>query len=1445
MAATTTTRLNDLPAPSAVCMDRATLPEVPRKEELLRSWREDAAPTTTKVAPAPPKTTPSTPNQQALPVAQVLSFFQQAVGPLFVPQPEETEGQFIGSDTASTAASTIPDPLSPPQNHKRGLFKRFKKKDHLLSVPPIDIESVEDGEFVVLDYELVATACTPAEEEEEYQRCWEEAMVNSRTCHGAAQSGVRKGVKHIRKWIKRRNQKEEEQHNISERSAQSYLSTDSHISTASAPPNRKSKRKLRRKNRRKQRPTTPPLATVVPQAQAVQCVPFSHEITSSLSFGAAVHHVSMVEELAREDDVVRIQNVTREEFDSQDDLICQINQALEEDYSCPVEYPPPPVYPIFPKEEVIEETHQLKKQCREIIEEVKMHLRKCSESSLTLPVEEVRDVVEEMRSQDAVKPELAETTNELIASVDAEPSQLPKNEEQLEQVTPTESITIQTQTLEDDEEEELPIIEELERIYNHQLKLILVGSSSKSTLASSLSSSSSSLISTWTPSPEIQFSIWNVPSNTPQHSLRDLSSACYSNHALYIVTWDGAMHDPSTFMPCNNDNGYQFEVQCSKVTQSLQRDLDACVLPDLYPLIHSDKQAVIVPVLTFDRTSEEGDVARRAKVFHDRMQSLIRDGLYIKNVSLLSREKGMYQKEGMEQLRQSLMQLSSSASFPQLGKHVPRLTLTIQDIVQDLRARNCKVASLDLLMQSLAEEEYDDGCAVKRQQVISSLLFLCSIGQVLYYKDSKEASLQDFVILDVEWFMGAASCVLSRDWKRELVKWRRMSSFMSSSSSLDESLPLRQSRLLSEDLCVSSSSLEEKKMEEGDGYQSIHTRPLCNILSNCAAITTEDSDIMWHSMNFMREAVENAYPTSSSDYEEQSKALFSYLRCLLVHHGVFVPVPIAILENDGAKSSTSFLLPSLFPEIPSNAWSYKTRDAYKTTLSHSWLFHDVVLPLSSLMPHIMATVLKDVANYSFSSSSADSNKDSVLKMKDFHCWKSAFLLELRLITTQATTGERTQSRVEIFAHLGAADSESCVASKMMTDSMRRLAVSAKGEVGSGGCKIWEGGYKLVLQSVERAINEYKSQHSQDCGKVEREIVCYKCLTRYHHDAAATLNYERVRDKTNRNETIRCQRGCLLNSAALCGISGRGADETLLPLSSLVSHENSVRPGKLAKDLMGGVVLIGLWDGDEKKIISAGTGFIADRKQGLVITASHVLMKMEQGHKKFGRDYFGLKKGKAVIGVIPRSSDGSRSSKAVFRYFAEIISKDVEHMDACVLRITTRMKEDVGGQGEGCGDQPETSLVKGEGLTQLKMNQKFAIEELVRILGYNQGGEGLFKKGEYIFRTLDVVRGYVSSEFENDIGVNMVEAEGLGSDGQMTSTSGIFRPTREIVVRCPTIPGHSGGPCVNHDGKVIGIVSRQDPVESERCYLVPASELEVLMENARGVLNRKPMDLMQS
>jgi V8-like Glu-specific endopeptidase len=61
----------------------------------------------------------------------------------------------------------------------------------------------------------------------------------------------------------------------------------------------------------------------------------------------------------------------------------------------------------------------------------------------------------------------------------------------------------------------------------------------------------------------------------------------------------------------------------------------------------------------------------------------------------------------------------------------------------------------------------------------------------------------------------------------------------------------------------------------------------------------------------------------------------------------------------------------------------------------------------------------------------------------------------------------------------------------------------------------------------------------------------------------------------------------------------------------------------------------------------------------------------------------------------------------------------------------------------------------------------------------------------------------------------------------------FKPREEIVVICPTIGGHSGGPCVNQQGEVIGILSRADPAENQRCYLVPATEWKALVKKAKN------------
>ena len=50
------------------------------------------------------------------------------------------------------------------------------------------------------------------------------------------------------------------------------------------------------------------------------------------------------------------------------------------------------------------------------------------------------------------------------------------------------------------------------------------------------------------------------------------------------------------------------------------------------------------------------------------------------------------------------------------------------------------------------------------------------------------------------------------------------------------------------------------------------------------------------------------------------------------------------------------------------------------------------------------------------------------------------------------------------------------------------------------------------------------------------------------------------------------------------------------------------------------------------------------------------------------------------------------------------------------------------------------------------------------------------------------------------------------------------PRFEIVVNTSlTIAGQSGSPCVNQAGQVIGILSRADPADKQRCYLVPTRE----------------------
>lgn len=249
------------------------------------------------------------------------------------------------------------------------------------------------------------------------------------------------------------------------------------------------------------------------------------------------------------------------------------------------------------------------------------------------------------------------------------------------------------------------------------------------------------------------------------------------------------------------------------------------------------------------------------------------------------------------------------------------------------------------------------------------------------------------------------------------------------------------------------------------------------------------------------------------------------------------------------------------------------------------------------------------------------------------------------------------------------------------------------------------------------------------------------------------------------------------------------------------------------------MVVGLWDGKSRSIKNVGSGFIVDKKLGLIVTAGHVLFNVEEG-RNFGTAYCGLKHGRAIIGVIP---EGAQGNTAVFRYFAEIVAEDIHNMDACVLRVTTRLERDVY-DNELVGEQPEIVIadIQNEPLPSLKMTRRYELEEWVRILGFNQGGEGLLEKGKHVNRSADFARGYI-------VKLWIISDDHSTSSGDSSSSEGRLTAREEIVLNCRTISGHSGGPCVNGEGKVVGILSRAD---GERCYLVPASEIKLLVTKAR-------------
>jgi len=156
----------------------------------------------------------------------------------------------------------------------------------------------------------------------------------------------------------------------------------------------------------------------------------------------------------------------------------------------------------------------------------------------------------------------------------------------------------------------------------------------------------------------------------------------------------------------------------------------------------------------------------------------------------------------------------------------------------------------------------------------------------------------------------------------------------------------------------------------------------------------------------------------------------------------------------------------------------------------------------------------------------------------------------------------------------------------------------------------------------------------------------------------------------------------------------------------------------------------------------------------------------------------------------------------FTYAAEIVAEDMANVDACVLRINSKFERPVQCSGTKLDTQPEKVVgsLKRDKLQRLSMTRNCQMSEQIRMIGFNQTGEGRFEPGHHINHAACISKGYVCKVPEKDSNVSSYVK------------NKVFSPSDEIVVDCAIYKGHSGGPCFNQDGRVVGIVSRVDPLD---------------------------------
>ena len=565
---------------------------------------------------------------------------------------------------------------------------------------------------------------------------------------------------------------------------------------------------------------------------------------------------------------------------------------------------------------------------------------------------------------------------------------------------------------------------------------------------------------------------------------------------------------------------------------------------------------------------------------------------------------------------------------------------------------------------------------------------------------------------------------------------------------------------------------------------------------NYPMISLEDCRMLWHS-----------FFNDSHARNDQSfvASLLDVLPDLLVNFGILVPIErdIGPLSRErlcsAATINTAQYLPPMANPVPDNPLLPANLVFVPSLLEtgdlggglrtpHMATGSSVVIAQvvdlfdgapTDLMERILAILLHNID--ALVKSKKEVQGVRISSVRTMSCWRSIFNIKF-----VASDDDGQETVVVVCSQLLEADEGGTVLSRLIT--------SGNEIQGSSGRDMWQAGYGLVLETIRSVVEGYT-----DLQHLWRTL-CPQCVATRGIFTDSSWSNDDLPGVLTAENVVECRK----RGHRVCGrlLTGTG------------KFENTASHSELESKVKYSVVLIGLYDASQptNKVRKLGSGFIVDSEKGLIVTAARTLLRIA-GQERFGQNYFGIVGAKIVIGV----ASADTGDTAVFRYFARIYSKDPSisapntpfcRVDACVLKITSRFENDIVGNGDGCHEEIEillrdNALMRSQNLSQLYLTPTSRLEEQVRIFGYEQ---------------------------DEDSSVNLELNSSPGDICQYWTEPGAgeeafqYQPKNITVVMSRAKAGHTGGPCVNKEGEVVGILSCADPNEKDtRSFVVPVSE----------------------